>query len=308
MNGIYTWGTSIPVTLRSSFPPGSYKAYVYGYNGASLTSSFVSDNDGYSKPDTANFKYPTLTADFEVVNANQTISFAALGARTYGDPDFSVSATASSGLTVSFSASGNCTVSGTTVHITGAGSCTITASQVGDTNYNAAPDVPQTFATAKANLTVTANNATREYGDANPEFSASYSGFKNGENLGTSGVTGTPGLTTTATATSAVPGPYTIAAAAGTLSSANYSFTFVDGELTITKATLNVKADNDARVWRCQSNVHGNLHRIQERRSARYVRRNGKPEPGDYGSCNKRRGRIALHDRGGAGDSDSRKL
>ena len=109
--------------------------------------------------------------------------------------------------------------------------------------------MPQTFSIAKADLTVTANNATREYGDANPAFSASYSGFKNGENLGTSGVTGTPGLTTTATATSAVPGPYTIAAAAGTLSSANYSFTFVDGQLTITKATLNVKADNATREY-----------------------------------------------------------
>ena len=118
------------------------------------------------------------------------------------------------------------------------------------TTDNPAPDVPQTFSIAKANLTVTANNATREYGDANPAFSASYSGFKNGENLGTSEVTGTPSLTTSATATSAVAGsPYAITAAAGTLSSANYSFTFVDGQLTITKATLNVKADNATREY-----------------------------------------------------------
>ena len=118
------------------------------------------------------------------------------------------------------------------------------------TTDNPAPDVPQTFSIAKANLTVTANNATREYGDANPAFSASYSGFKNGENLGTSEVTGTPSLTTSATATSAVAGSaYAITAAAGTLSSANYSFTFVDGQLTITKATLNVKADNATREY-----------------------------------------------------------
>ncbi len=61
-----------------------------------------------------------------------TITFDPLAPKTYGDPDFTVSATASTGLTVSFSASGNCTVSGTIVHITGAGSCTITASQSGD--------------------------------------------------------------------------------------------------------------------------------------------------------------------------------
>src|SRR5206468_3004874 len=47
------------------------------------------------------------------------------------------SATASSGLAVTFSANGACTVSGSTAHITGAGSCTITASQAGDSNYSA---------------------------------------------------------------------------------------------------------------------------------------------------------------------------
>src|SRR5207253_1882736 len=31
------------------------------------------------------------------------------------------------------------------VHLIGAGSCTVTASQPGDSNYNAAADVPQTF-------------------------------------------------------------------------------------------------------------------------------------------------------------------
>ena len=43
--------------------------------------------------------------------------------KTFGDPDFSVSATATSGLPVSFAASGNCTVTSPspgTVHITGA--------------------------------------------------------------------------------------------------------------------------------------------------------------------------------------------
>src|SRR5439155_1354616 len=63
----------------------------------------------------------------------------------------------------------------------------------------------------KATLTVTADNKTRQYSDPNPTFTASYSGFKNGETLATSGVTGSPSLTTTATATSA-PGPYTITA------------------------------------------------------------------------------------------------
>ena len=68
----------------------------------------------------------------------------------YGDPDFSVSAAASSGLAVSFTASGNCTVGGATVHLTGAGSCTVTASQPGDANYNPAPGVSRTFSIVPA--------------------------------------------------------------------------------------------------------------------------------------------------------------
>jgi hypothetical protein len=83
-----------------------------------------------------------------------------------------------------------------------------------------------------ATLTVTANNASRLYGYANPVFTASYSGFKNRETLATSGVTGTPSLTTSATQFSAA-GTYAINAALGTLTASNYTFTFVNGTLTV---------------------------------------------------------------------------
>jgi hypothetical protein len=75
----------------------------------------------------------------------QTITFGPLAPMTLGDLPFSVSATATSGLTVSFAASGACTVNGNLVTITGAGSCTITASQAGNTNYSPAASVSQTF-------------------------------------------------------------------------------------------------------------------------------------------------------------------
>src|SRR5207244_1582798 len=74
--------------------------------------------------------------------------------KTLGDADFTVGATATSGLAVSFTASGACTVAGSAVHLTSAGGCTITASQGGNGNYNAAPDVAQTFSIAKANQTI----------------------------------------------------------------------------------------------------------------------------------------------------------
>jgi len=74
----------------------------------------------------------------------------------FGDADFVVSANASSGLAVSLSAGGNCTITSPspgTAHITGAGSCTVTASQSGDGNYNAATNVLQSFSIAQASTT-----------------------------------------------------------------------------------------------------------------------------------------------------------
>jgi hypothetical protein len=113
---------------------------------------------------------------FAFAKASQTITFGALADKTFGDPDFAVSASASSGLAVSFAASGSCTVSGSQVHLTGAGSCTITASQAGDANYNAAPDAARTFAIAKASQTITFGALTNKtFGDADFAVSASAS-------------------------------------------------------------------------------------------------------------------------------------
>ena len=85
---------------------------------------------------------------------DQTISFDPLTDKTFGEVDFSVSATASSSLVVSFSGSGNCTLAGSTVHLTGSGSCTITASQSGNAMYNPAPDISQSFDIAKADQSI----------------------------------------------------------------------------------------------------------------------------------------------------------
>ncbi|MFT3746148.1 MAG: MBG domain-containing protein [Pyrinomonadaceae bacterium] len=101
----------------------------------------------------------------------------------------------------------------------------------------------------KKALTVAADNKSRTYGAANPALTATLSGFVLGQNLGTSGVTGTPTLSTTATATSPA-GTYPIAVTLGTLQSGNYSFgTFTNGTLTVTAAQLTVTADNQTRVY-----------------------------------------------------------
>jgi hypothetical protein len=77
--------------------------------------------------------------------ADQTIAFGALAAMTYGDAPFGLTASASSGLAVSYVSSDPTVarVSGNTVTLLKAGGTTLTASQAGDANHNAAPPVPQ---------------------------------------------------------------------------------------------------------------------------------------------------------------------
>src|SRR5204862_6558509 len=66
-----------------------------------------------------------------------------------------------------------------------------------------------TLTVTAATLTVTANNETRAYGAANPALMVSYSGFVNGDTVGS--VATPSGVTTTATSASSV-GTYTITA------------------------------------------------------------------------------------------------
>ncbi|HEX3719358.1 MAG TPA: YDG domain-containing protein, partial [Verrucomicrobiae bacterium] len=88
----------------------------------------------------------------------------------------------------------------------------------------------------RADLTVTANPASRQYGVANPAFNATYSGFVNNETAGV--VSGMPGFSTPATLTSGI-GSYSLTPSLGALTAANYTFAAYDnGALTITTAPL----------------------------------------------------------------------
>ena len=89
--------------------------------------------------------FPVQFSDIVTPLLNQILSFAPIPSHKTGDAHFSIAATASSGLIVSFSGSGQCSLSGTLVTITGAGSCSITASQAGNATYAAATPVPQLF-------------------------------------------------------------------------------------------------------------------------------------------------------------------
>ena len=129
------------MTLSNSSGVCSHSGGTFTMTSGTGTCSVKFDQAGNANYNDA----PQVVENVTAQKPSQSITFGPLADKTYGDPDFTVSATASSGLSVSFTACGNCTVSGNTVHLTGPGSCTITAHQAGDSNYNAATDVPQTF-------------------------------------------------------------------------------------------------------------------------------------------------------------------
>jgi hypothetical protein len=81
------------------------------------------------------------------VKQNQTISFAALANRNLSASPFTVQATASSGLQVSFASQtpGVCTVAGDQVTLVALGVCTIRATQPGSAAFNPAPPVARSF-------------------------------------------------------------------------------------------------------------------------------------------------------------------
>src|SRR5205807_1216650 len=125
------------------------------------------------------------------------------------------------------------------------GPYSVAPSGLTSTNYTIA-FVSGTLTITPASLTVTANNATKVYGQANPPLNASYSGFVNGDTAAV--LTGAPSVTTTATTASGV-GSYPIAVAQGTLAATNYTFVFVNGTVTITPAPLAVTANNATKVY-----------------------------------------------------------
>jgi hypothetical protein len=92
---------------------------------------------------------PTVSQHFIVHQAAQTITFAAIASQLAG-AQLSLSATASSGLTVSFASltPSVCTVSGTTATMAGKGNCTLQATQAGNPVYLAAPAISRTFTVA----------------------------------------------------------------------------------------------------------------------------------------------------------------
>jgi hypothetical protein len=222
-------GTPPNVALATFTIPGRTHAGTY-----SLDVSYLGNIPLYLAPSSDNSH--TLT----ILKADQTISgFGALPPKTYGDAPFTIGAGVSAtsdpdagGVTFTSLNPSVATISGTTVHIVGAGTAIIVASQAGNEDWNPALNVEQTLIVNPAPLTVTADDATKIYGQENPAFTVSYSGFVNGDTPTSLG--GMLSFSTPATAASPV-GTYDVTP--GGLTSSNYTITFVSGTLRVYQPT-----------------------------------------------------------------------
>lgn len=232
----YQWqkgGVDIPGATASTYsiPSAALSDAGNDASGYRVVVSNYIGNPGVLRQATSN------NARLSVRKRPQTIGFPALGTKYYGAAPFAAGATATSGLSVGYTSSNSnvASVSGSTVTVHSIGTTTITASQPGDDVYDPATPVAAMLAVEKAPLTVTAVDAVRTYGTPNPEFVVSYSGFVNGESA--ADLTAAPTASTGATISSNA-GPYAIVPAGGV--SPNYAFIYVNGTLTIAKASQTI--------------------------------------------------------------------
>lgn len=183
-----------------------------------------------------------------VSKADQTITFSPLPAKTYGDPPFTLSATSTSGLTVSFSSNNPsvASVTGNIVSITGAGTAIITASQPGNSNWNPAPDVQQTLTVNKADQTITFGPLpVKTYGDDPFNLSASSS-----SGLPVTFTGDNPSVAIVQNITVTITGAGTVTITASQPGNSNYNpAPDVQQILTVKKRTLVFKANDETREY-----------------------------------------------------------
>ena len=113
------------------------------------TCSVTASQPGITLSPTVYAAAPPVTRTFQITGnlTPQTISFGPLANRVLGSGTVMLSATASSGLPVSFASltTSTCTVSGAAVTLVAPGQCSIQATQAGNTSYAAATPVTQSF-------------------------------------------------------------------------------------------------------------------------------------------------------------------
>jgi len=168
-------GSGNPVTFSSTTPSvctsgGTNGATITFVSGANVTCTVKADQAGNANWNAA----PSVSQSFTITPGNQTISFTstAPGSAKVGGATYTPTATATSGLavtlTIDASASSVCSISGGVVSFQTVGTCVIDANQAGNANWNAAPQVQQSFTVAKGDQTISFTNPGAKTFDQSP--------------------------------------------------------------------------------------------------------------------------------------------
>jgi len=178
--------TSAPPALTATASSGLAVSYASNTTGVcTVSGSTITFVSGGSCSITAtqagngNFAAATpVTRSFNVTQGVNTITFSAPADTPFTSPPPALTATASSGLAVSYASntSGVCTVSGSSITFVSAGSCSITATQAGNVSYVAATPVTRSFnVTPGVNVITFGALQDRAYGSGSFTVSANAS-------------------------------------------------------------------------------------------------------------------------------------
>ena len=188
----------------------------------------------------ANYDISLVAGELEITQASLTIT-ADDKSKVYGEENPALTFTYTGLVNGDTQVSEEPGISTTATASSNVGTYPVTLTGGSDANYDISL-VAGELEVTQAALTVTADDKSKVYGEANPSLTFTYTGLVNGDTE----VSEEPGISTTATASSNV-GTYPVTLTGG--SDANYDISLVAGELEITQAALTITADDKSKVY-----------------------------------------------------------
>ncbi|HEU5340294.1 beta strand repeat-containing protein [Edaphobacter sp.] len=236
---VITWATPAPITYGTALSgtqldATSSVAGAFVYTPAAGTVLSAGPNTlslAFTPTDTANYTTATATVNLVVIAASPVINWSNPAPIIYGTPLSSTQLDATAATPSGGSIAGTFTYAPAAGTVLSVGTQPLTATFTPDdsTDYTTVKKTV-TVDVQPATLIVTANDATKIYGTANPTFTGTITGQQNGDTF-------TESFSTTAAILSDV-GSYAIVPAASGTNIANYTQTVHNGTLSITKASV----------------------------------------------------------------------
>jgi sugar lactone lactonase YvrE len=213
-------------------------------------------NDAVGGPAASNYTITVVPGTLTITQATVALNVAANNVtRTYGAANPAFTSTFTGALngdtfTVTYS------TTATTTSPIGAYPIVASVSGAAASNYTVTT-TNGVLTVSPATLTVTANNASRAYGAANPVFTGTTTGLLNGDTVSTT-------FTSSAVSNSAV-GTYPIVPTVSGAATSNYTVVTANGTLTITQnpSSLVINVDNASRPYRAPNpNFTGSVNGV----------------------------------------------